>query len=69
MGTSKLNAKTNKRCVFCEHWDDPARQCVKPVVNNIWEFDSNVKRRCLKTNLEKNAGSYCSHYVCKMPIS
>lgn len=64
----RANVKIERHCAFCKYWYDPTNSAIVPKMPNmgIWEFDSNAKNKCLKTNIEKRAASFCSKYESKI---
>lgn len=68
MNRKKLNIKATRRCAFCKYWHDPGMSTLTPEAPkvNLWSFDPNEKRQCLKTNLEMRADAVCGKYDCKL---
>ena len=67
---TNINIKSGKKCAFCKYWYDPTNQYISPKAPNInvWEYEKNVKCKCLKKNLEMYSTNACSYYECKVPI-
>ena len=64
----QANLKNAKKCAFCKYWYDPTNSAIAPKYpqRGVWEYDQNVKKKCLKTNFDKRADSWCSKYEGKI---
>jgi hypothetical protein len=65
-----INIKSSHKCAFCKYWYDPQNEAIQPKTpkQNVWSYDENAKKMCLKTNLEKKAMHSCGGYECKEPV-
>ena len=66
----KVNAKIMRMCVLCKYWYDPTNAYITPAPlgKNIWEFEPNVKCKCLLKNTNTVSNSNCPKYECKFQI-
>lgn len=64
----EINIRIVKKCAFCKYWYDPTNSAISPKSpkTNHWEFDPNVKSKCLKKNIEVFSRNSCSKYECKL---
>lgn len=64
----QIDIRHYKKCAFCKHWYDPTNSAIAPKYpqRSIWELDQKAKKKCLKTNIEKTAASFCSRYEPKL---
>lgn len=62
------NIKNTKICAFCKYWYDPTNSAIQPknTVVGFWEYNSDAKNKCIKTNLNKPSWSSCGKYECKL---
>lgn len=58
------NIKTYKICALCKYQYDPTNSYLNPVntVAVFWEYESNAKCKCLKTNLDKFSWNSCTKF-------
>lgn len=58
------NIRSSKICALCKYWYDPTNLYIKPVntVAGFWEYESEAKCKCLKTNMQKLSWNSCSKY-------
>ncbi len=67
MKMTPINIKTTKKCAICKHWYDPAGTAIQPRVGrNMWEYDQDAKKMCLKKKYERPASAFCSQFECKL---
>ena len=61
------NVRNSKICAFCKSWYDPSNSHLNPVntVSGFWEYESDAKCKCLKTNLEKFSWNSCTKFQSK----
>lgn len=64
----QVNIRKIRKCAFCKYWYNPDNSAIKPKYPNmgIWEFEYDERRKCLKTNRDKYAYSFCSKYEGKI---
>lgn len=55
-----------KRCAFCSKWYDPMNTAIKPVAKRMWDYDTNIRKRCTEKGIEKKAGECCSNFCSKI---
>lgn len=60
--------KKTRFCAFCKHWYDPTNTAISPRSGNttVWDFDRNIKNKCLDKNIERVANMGCNKYECKL---
>ena len=65
-----VNIKTNRiaKCAFCRHWYDPtnAAICPKNPSARLWEYDSRMKSKCSRKNIETVGGLFCGKFEMKL---
>lgn len=63
-----VNIKNTKICAFCRYWYDPTNSTIQPknTVAGFWEYNSDIKNKCIKTNLNKPSWTSCGQYECKI---
>lgn len=64
----RIDVRHCRKCAFCKYWYDPTNSAISPKYpqRGIWEYDHRAKKKCLKTNMEKTAASFCSKYEPKL---
>ena len=64
------NIKIVKKCAFCKHWYDPTNSAISPRSPqiNLWEYEENMKKKCLQKNYDMKASAFCGKYECKLNI-
>lgn len=57
-----------KKCAFCKHWYDPTNSAINPKVPNIgiWQYDGDVRKKCLLKNIDQKGGAFCSKFEIKL---
>lgn len=68
MSKTAVNIHGAKNCAFCKYWWDPACKYIMPNVGTQWAYESSVKCRCLKKNLDTPAFSTCGNFKLKIEL-
>ena len=67
MGMSLAHVPEKKICAFCRHWYDPTNSAIRPKNGGFWEFDNNVRKRCMKkVGYETQSWASCTEFECKV---
>ena len=68
MKMTPINVKNTKRCAIRKHWYDPAGTAIEPLPGrrNMWEYDPNAKKMCMKKRYERPSGASCTQFECKI---
>lgn len=66
---NSINIKSYKKCAFCKYWYDPTNSVIQPHLFNVnvWKYDMDIRKMCLKINREMKVSSGCGKYVW-MPV-
>ena len=64
------NIKSVKKCAFCKYWYDPTNSVISPRSPkiNLWEYEEQVRKKCLKKGYDMKSDSFCGKYECKLEI-
>lgn len=60
------NTAGSRKCAFCKHWHDPAMTAIRPLLGKTWEFDPNIKKRCLEFGSDRQAINTCPKFSSKI---
>ncbi len=65
-----VNIKKVKHCAFCKYWYDPSNKYIFPnsLDDFLWEFKPNVRRKCLKKDVDTQGVDSCPDYKLKISI-
>lgn len=61
-----LNTMGSQKCAFCKYWHDPTMSAIKPVLGKTWEFEPDIKKRCIKRGIDRKALNSCDKFVSKL---
>ncbi len=63
-----INSKMMKKCAFYKHWYDPTNSAINPKTPSlgIWQYDANVRKKCLIRNIDQKGGEFCSRFEIKL---
>lgn len=69
MSKKKIYARDMKCgcCALCKFWYNPTNSAIMPLSGNWWEYDTEMKARCMKTfSLTMKGGNSCGKFKSKV---
>ena len=64
---ARENTGSIRRCAFCKHWYDPTNSVIAPTkLKGMWEYDDNVKNKCLLNRMDRKSNAICGKFESKV---
>lgn len=63
-----VSFSTVRCCAFCTHWFDPKCESIQPkdTLGNLWMFQKEDRRLCIRQHRQKQACQYCKDFEMKI---